>query len=107
MQLDDIVPPHSYGELKEAWRQVHAELSAWAKASLPNRRNVLLSGWATWPTWMIVMQIANHASHHLGQVLTLIRQEGYAPGQSDWTDLILFYLERFPVQKGWPPKSAE
>lgn len=48
---------------------------------------------------MIVMQIANHASHHLGQMLTLIRQTGYAPVQSDWTDLILYYLQRFRVEQ--------
>ena len=41
-------------------------------------------------------QVANHATHHLGQMLTLIRQAGYSPVQADWTDLILFYLQRFP-----------
>lgn len=99
VQLDAIVPPKSYEELKEAWRKVHAELAQWANTHLSERKDVLLHGWATWPTWMIVMQIANHASHHLGQMLTLIRQTGYAPVQSDWTDLILYYLQRFPVEQ--------
>ena len=97
--LEDIVLPTSYSDLKAAWRNVHHELHEWAQSQLPGRKNALLRGWATWSTWMIVMQIANHASHHLGQVLTLIRQAGYAPVQDDWTDLILFYLQRFPVEQ--------
>jgi uncharacterized damage-inducible protein DinB len=97
--LDTIVPPESYRELKDAWRKLHSELAHWANSHLSERKDVLLHGWATWPTWMIVMQIGNHASHHLGQMLTLIRQAGYAPVQSDWTDLILYYLQRFPVKR--------
>ena len=96
--LEEIVPPQSYAEIKDAWRTVHGELREWATIHLRQRKDVLLHGWATWPTWMIIMQIANHASHHLGQVLTLIRQAGYTPVQSDWTDLILFYLQRFALQ---------
>ena len=96
VQLNNVVPPSSYAQLKEASRSVHAELQEWAKAHLPEQKNVLVTGWSTWPTWMVVMQVANHATHHLGQMLTLIRQAGYSPVQADWTDLILFYLQRFP-----------
>ena len=47
-------------------------------------------------TWMIVMQLANHATHHFGQVVTLLRQLGYTPQQFELTDLIAYYLWRFP-----------
>jgi uncharacterized damage-inducible protein DinB len=97
VQLDAVIPPGTYPELKEEWRQVHREVHQWATAHLEDRKHVLLTGWSTWPTWMVVMQVANHATHHLGQVLTLLRQAGCTPAQEDWTDLILFYLERYPV----------
>jgi uncharacterized damage-inducible protein DinB len=102
VQLEQITLPDAYGELRQAWGELHKELLDWARIHLSERKNVVLHGWATWPTWMVVMQLANHASHHLGQVLTLVRQAGYMPQQSDWTDLILFYLDRFNVPGDLP-----
>ncbi len=97
--LEEIVPPSTYAELKEAMPKLHAQMLAWAREHLSDHKHDVLHGWATWPTWMIVMQIANHYTHHLGQVLTLVRQAGYVPLQSDWTDLILYYLKRYPQER--------
>jgi hypothetical protein len=51
----------------------------------------------------IVMQMASHATHHFGQVVTLLRQLGYAPEKMDSTDLIRYLLRRYPQknQKEW------
>jgi uncharacterized damage-inducible protein DinB len=96
--LEAVVPPATYAALREGARAQHAEMLAWARASLAADKEVVLHGWAQWPVWMLVMQIANHTTHHLGQVLTLLRQTGYAPEAfADWTDLILYYLQRYPV----------
>ena len=60
-------------------------------------KDTVLHGWGTWSVWQVVMQMANHTTHHLGQISTLLRQAGYAPTQSEWTDLILYYVEKFPA----------
>ena len=96
--VGEVIPPATYDEIKQEFPKLDAEMLAWAKENLAERKDIVLNGWAAWPTWMIVMQIANHSTHHLGQVVTLARQAGYTPEQSDWTDLILYYLQRFPQQ---------
>ena len=35
------------------------------------------------PTWVLVMQMFNHQTHHRGQVTTLIKQLGHEPGITD------------------------
>ncbi|MGA3186417.1 MAG: DinB family protein [Bryobacteraceae bacterium] len=40
------------------------------------------------PVWQIVMHVVNHATLHRGQVVSLLRQLGIAPPQ---TDLITYY----------------
>lgn len=35
------------------------------------------------PTWVLVMHMFNHQTHHRGQVTTLIKQLGYEPGITD------------------------
>jgi hypothetical protein len=106
VQLEQIAPPDVYSDLKRSWVELHKEVLDWARVHLSARKDVVLHGWSDWPTWMVVMQLANHASHHLGQVLTLVRQAGYAPQQSDWTDLILFYLDRFKVPLNVPTEPS-
>ena len=98
--MDEITPPATYAELRQEWPRLHAELLTWAKENLAARKDVMLTGWAI-PrlAWMVVMQIANHATHHLGQVVTLARQAGYRPERSDFTDLIGYYLQRYPQQQ--------
>lgn len=43
------------------------------------------------PFWQTLQHLANHGSYHRGQVITMLRQLGAKPVQ---TDLILFYRER-------------
>jgi uncharacterized damage-inducible protein DinB len=53
----------------------------------------LLSGQAgTSPMWQMLQHVVNHASYHRGQVTTMLRQIGAAPGKS--MDLIAFYRTR-------------
>ena len=42
--------------------------------------------------WQLLQHVVNHASYHRGQVTTMLRQLGAAPGKS--TDMILFHRER-------------
>jgi uncharacterized damage-inducible protein DinB len=99
----DVDVPATYEELREEWRRVHKEMLSWAREELAERKDDVLTGWGVWPVWMIVMQIANHATYHRGQILTLLRQAGYAPERGEWSDLILYYLGRYPQanQKEW------
>jgi uncharacterized damage-inducible protein DinB len=41
------------------------------------------------PIWQMVQHVVNHASYHRGQITTMLRQIGAAPGQS--MDLIAYY----------------
>ena len=43
------------------------------------------------PVWQIVQHVVNHSSYHRGQVMTLLRQLGFAAVS---TDLIAFHRER-------------
>lgn len=42
------------------------------------------------PVWQIVLHVVNHATLHRGQAMSMLRQLGIAPPQ---TDLIFFYRE--------------
>jgi len=42
--------------------------------------------------WHMLQHVVNHASYHRGQVTTMLRQVGAAPGKS--MDMIAFYRER-------------
>jgi len=42
------------------------------------------------PVWQIVLHVVNHATHHRGQVVTMLRQLGRTPTS---IDLILYYRE--------------
>jgi uncharacterized damage-inducible protein DinB len=35
------------------------------------------------PTWVLVMHMFNHQTHHRGQVTTLMKQLGHDPGETD------------------------
>lgn len=97
-ERQSIPEPATYDELKREWAALHREIIAWAKENLADRRNLVLDGWGVWPVWMIVMQIANHATHHFGQVVTLLRQLGYTPKTIESTDVIRYYLRRYPQE---------
>lgn len=95
--------PASFEELEREWAAVHAETIAWAREHVAARKDLVLEGWGAWPTWMIILQMASHATHHYGQVVTLLRQLGYPQERMDSTDLILYLLRRYPQpnQKPW------
>jgi uncharacterized damage-inducible protein DinB len=99
----EVEVPASYAELRAEWQRVHEEMLSWARQHLAAKKDQVLDGWGVWPVWMVVMQIANHATYHRGQVLTLLRQAGYVPERGEWSDLILYYLGRYPQenQKEW------
>jgi uncharacterized damage-inducible protein DinB len=44
------------------------------------------------PFWQMLQHVVNHASYHRGQVTTMLRQIGAAPGKP--TDLIAYYRTR-------------
>ncbi len=103
VERGSIPEPDTYDELKRQWILLDREIAAWAKENASVRKDVVLEGWGVWPTWMVVMQMANHATHHFGQVVTLLRQLGYAPEKMGSTDLIRYLLGRYPQkdQKAW------
>ncbi len=102
-ERESIDEPQTYDDLKREWASLHREMISWANENLDTRKDTVLEGWGVWPTWMIVMQVASHRTHHFGQVVSLLRQLGYTPQPKDFTDLIGFYLRRYPQenQKEW------
>ena len=96
MEREAVVEPESYDDLKRAWTKLHAEMIAWAKENIAGRKDVVLHGWGVWPSWMVVMHVANHATHHFGQLVTLLNQLGLAPEPTDFTDLMIYYIGRYP-----------
>ena len=96
IEREAVEAPETYDELKHEWANLHSEMIGWAKENLASQKDAVLRGWGVWPSWMVVMQIANHATHHYGQLITLFHQLGYAPEPADWTDLIIHYLRRYP-----------
>ncbi len=98
VEREAIPEPETYGELKLQWEDLHREVISWAKQNLAARKETVLDGWGVWPAWMIVLQMASHATHHFGQVVTLLRQLGYAPKRIDHTDLIRYLLRRYPQE---------
>jgi uncharacterized damage-inducible protein DinB len=92
----EVVVPTSYTELRAAWRALNHRIASWAPENIAARKDLVLEGWGVWPTWMVVLQMASHATHHFGQVVTLLRQLGFAPERMEPLDLIRYLLRRFP-----------
>ena len=92
------VAPETYAELKTRWSALHEDLLAWARESLSTQKDIVLKGWGVWPCWIALMQMVSHGTHHLGQVVTLVRQAGYTPAPDEFTDLIFYYIQRFPQE---------
>jgi uncharacterized damage-inducible protein DinB len=92
----DIIAPSSYEELRRVWAGLDQDVVSWAAENIATRKDLALEGWGVWPAWMVVLQMANHATHHFGQVVTLLRQLGFAPDRMDPIDLIRYLLRRYP-----------
>ncbi len=98
IERNAIQEPGNYGELRREWGELHRDVIFWATQNLAARKDTVLDGWGVWPAWMIVLQMAGHATHHFGQVVTLLRQLGYAPKTIDTTDVIRYLLRRYPQE---------
>ncbi len=99
------VSPTSFGDpmadldtLTRHWAELEGRLRAWFAAldDADMERVIayrLMSGKeGASPLWQMMAHVVNHATYHRGQVTTLLRQLGAAPGQS--TDMIFFFRER-------------
>lgn len=98
VERDAVEEPQTYDDLRREWPKLHSEMVSWGREHLATRKDIVLEGWGIWPTWMIVMQVASHVTHHFGQVVTLLRQLGYSPEPTEFTDLIMYYLRRYPQE---------
>lgn len=84
-----------------AWIVGWEETAAGLEAFLASLSDEQLAATVTWrnsrgqsftrPLWQPVLQLINHSTYHRGQVVSLLRQMGYAPPS---TDLIYYFLER-------------
>jgi uncharacterized damage-inducible protein DinB len=88
----------SPGELRSAWAEhetkVRSFLDSLGEEGINRRFDYrMFNGNATSSLfWQMLQHVVNHASYHRGQVTTMLRQLGAAPGKS--TDLITYYRER-------------
>jgi uncharacterized damage-inducible protein DinB len=96
--------------LSVAWIEASAELGFFI-ASLTAEQ---VSADITWidssgnphtrPLWQPVVHLVNHSTYHRGQVVSLLRQLGYAPPS---TDLIDFLLDQAaPAPASAPPPAG-
>ena len=84
-----------------AWIAGWEETAAGLEAFLASLTDEQLAAPLTWtntrgasltrPLWQPVLQLVNHSTYHRGQVVSLLRQMGYA---APTTDLIYYFLER-------------
>jgi len=84
--------------LRQAWNELEAKVHAFLEDLGDNglERVIeykLLSGEpGASPFWQMLQHVVNHASYHRGQITTMLRQMGAAPGRP--MDLIAFYRTR-------------
>jgi len=84
--------------LRQAWNELEAKVRAFLEDLGDNglERVIeykLLSGEpGASPFWQMLQHVVNHASYHRGQITTMLRQMGAAPGRP--MDLIAFYRTR-------------
>jgi uncharacterized damage-inducible protein DinB len=84
--------------IRNAWTELEGKVRAFVSALDEDGVTrvipyTLLSGVSSAsPFWQMVQHVVNHASYHRGQVTTMLRQLGAAPGKS--CDMITFYRER-------------
>jgi uncharacterized damage-inducible protein DinB len=85
--------------LSSAWAETSAELGFFLASLTAEQVRADLT-WTTTkgvrytrPLWQPVLHLVNHSTYHRGQVVSLLRQLGYAPPS---TDLIYFLIEQAP-----------
>ena len=82
----------------EGWEETAAAIEAWI-ATLTDEQLEAPLTWTTTdgkntytrPLWQPVLHLANHATYHRGQVVSLLRQMGYQPKS---TDMVYYFIER-------------
>ena len=92
----DVVLPETLSNLERKWLELADQWKEWA-ASVPDSKwnekleYTMFDGSRRSNTlWQIIMHVVNHGTLHGGQVVTMLRQAGVTPPQ---TDLIFFYRE--------------
>ena len=94
-QLAQVAHPAGMKELAESWPALHQRWRDFAASrtteedweKMAPHRNSRGERFEM-PVWQIVMHVANHGTHHRGQVIKQMRDAGHTPPP---TDLILFY----------------
>jgi uncharacterized damage-inducible protein DinB len=88
--------PVEHAALSKLWLAVHDRYISWAEKldaadwdRVVTYKNFKGEPFQT-PVWQIVLHVVNHATHHRGQVVTMLRQLGRTPTS---IDLILYYRE--------------
>jgi len=83
-------------DLSARWEQINAERETYL-LSLDDAgldRVVEYTSFAgkqfAFPLWQMLRHVVNHASYHRGQIMTMLRQLGHTPIQ---TDMVLMYQE--------------
>ena len=90
---DAAVPEPGLEELKVKWREVSNGLAKWVETlEEPEQKlnfRMLKGSDLSLPGWKVVLHMANHSTLHRGQVISMLRQLGQKPPQ---TDLFSFYM---------------
>jgi uncharacterized damage-inducible protein DinB len=93
-KISDIPKPDSLADLSLEWMSVLNRWQRWAQQLEPNQFGIEIGYTNTegvayrTPLWQVVLQVVTHSNYHRGQVVTMMRQAGAKPPN---TDLILYY----------------
>jgi len=92
----DVKMPETVTELEERWLALIGEWKSWAETIPDTSWNDKLEytmfdgSHRSNPLWQVVLHVVNHGTLHGGQVVTMLRQAGVTPPQ---TDILFFYRE--------------
>ena len=80
VHIPECKAPEVYVALKQEYLTLRRAIYEWAQEQMPARKDVVLHGWGAWPAWQVIMHMANHMTHHLGQISTILREAGCVSG---------------------------
>jgi uncharacterized damage-inducible protein DinB len=92
--IKDVEVPNSLEELEREWLVLLERWQKWFRQLEANQLGIHVrysnsqGAPCSTPLWQIVLHLVNHATHHRGQVIGMMRQAGVKP---PITDLIVFY----------------
>jgi uncharacterized damage-inducible protein DinB len=100
LHLDRVLGPADFRDLISwihGWEETAAETEAFV-AGLTDEQLATPITWTntrgetyTLPLWQPVVHMVNHATYHRGQVISMLRQMGYAVPS---TDLVYYFADR-------------